>query len=112
MYLISVVLVLALAVFFQWRMKYEHTKFKIIGNIEFTRTVIVKHIDDSVEEFSYNSIKRIELEKHIPSLNIAESKSDYLTFILSLNFIDSGKECFVVSDKPMEVFNQKIPSHT
>jgi hypothetical protein len=101
MYSISVVLVLALTVFFQWRMKYENSKFKIIGDIEFTRTEIVKHIGDSVEEFSYDSIRRIELEKHIPAINIAESKSGYLTFILSLNFIDSGKESFVVSDKPM-----------
>jgi hypothetical protein len=101
MYSISVVLVLALAVFFQMRMKIENRKMKIIGDIEFTRTEIVKHIGDSVEEFSYKSIRKIELEKHIPALNIAESKSGYLTFILSLNFMDSGKECLVVSDKPI-----------
>jgi hypothetical protein len=102
MYSISVVFTIALSIFFQLKMRAENRKLKIIGDIEFTRTEIVKHIGDSVEEFTYTSIKKIELEKHIPAVNIAENKSGYLTFILSLDFFDSGKERLVVSDKPMD----------
>jgi len=101
MYPIAVLLTLGLSVIYHLRMKYENSKLKVIGDIEFTRTEIVKHIGDSVEEFSYNSVQRIELEKHIPAINVTESKSGYLTYILSLNLIDAGRECFVFSDKPI-----------
>lgn len=102
MYSISVIITMALAFFLQFKMRSENRKLKVIGDIEFTRSEIIKHIGDSVEEFSYHSIQKIELEKHIPAVNMAESKSGYFTYILSLSFIDSRRESIVVSDKPLD----------
>jgi hypothetical protein len=42
------------------------------------------------------------LTKHIPAINSAESKSGFLTYILSFNFKDAHIENLVVSDRPLE----------
>jgi hypothetical protein len=73
----------------------------IIGDIEFTTTGIVKHIGDSSTEYKYDSIETIELLRHIPAINAAESKSGFFSYILTLYFKDSHKESIVVSDRPL-----------
>ena len=88
--------------FFYRKLKSENKKIIAIGDIEFTRTCIIKRIGDTSEEFSYDSIKGIELQRHIPALNAAEGKSGYYTYILSVDFMDSHQENFVVSDRPVE----------
>ncbi len=83
-----------------FKLKSENKKIKIIGDIEFTKTCIVKHIGDSLTETTYDSIKSVELQKHIPALTIKESKSGFFTYILSIYFKDSHKETLIVSDRP------------
>jgi len=86
--------------FFHFKLKSENKKLKSIGDIEFTRTSIIKRIGDSYTETSYDYIDSVELQKHIPALTINESKSGFYTYILSLNFKDSHKETLIVSDLP------------
>jgi hypothetical protein len=88
--------------YFYHKLKGENKKIKIIGDIEFTRTSILKHLGDSFTEFNYAIIKTIELIPHIPALKAADSKSGFFTYILSLDFKDNHKESLVVSDKPLE----------
>ncbi len=102
LYPVTILIVLAITMYFQLKFKSENRKITTIGDIEFTRTGIIKHIADSITEFNYVSISSIELTKHIPALNASESKSGFLTYILSLNFKDAHSEKLVVSDKPFE----------
>ena len=88
-------------VFFR-KFKSENKQYAKIGDIEFTKTSIIKRIGDSVSETSYDSIESIELRKHIPAMTIFESKSGFYTYILSIEFKDSHKENIVVSDLPLD----------
>jgi len=82
------------------KLKSENKNIKTIGDIEFTRTCIIKRIGDSLTETTYDSIYSVELQKHIPALTIKESKSGFFTYILSIYFKDSRKETLIVSDRP------------
>jgi hypothetical protein len=82
------------------KIKTENNKYKTIGDIEFTKRRIIKHIGDTFSETSYSSIESIELKKHIPALTISESKSGFYTYILSIKFKDSHKDSLIVSDRP------------
>ena len=82
------------------KLKTENKNIKTIGDIEFTKTCIIKRIGDSITETTYDSIDSIELQKHIPALTIKESKSGFFTYILSIYFKDSRKETLIVSDRP------------
>jgi hypothetical protein len=82
------------------KLKSENKNIRTIGDIEFTRTCIIKRIGDSLTETSYDSIDSVELQKHIPALTIKESKSGFFTYILSIYFKDSRKETLIVSDRP------------
>ena len=84
------------------KLKSENKNIKIIGDIEFTRTCIIKRIGDSLTETTYDSIDSVELQKHIPALTIKESKSGFFTYILSIYFKDSRKETLIVSDRPSD----------
>ena len=99
--LILMITLVGFYLFFHSKLKSENENFKTIGDIEFTKTGIIKRIGDSFSENSYESIESIELQKHIPALTISESKSGFYTYILSLNFKDSHKEKIIVSDRPL-----------
>jgi hypothetical protein len=101
-YLLTFLVVGGFFYYLYFRLKAENKKIKIIGSIEFTRTCIVKHIGDSVTEFNYDNIRTIELTPHIPAVEVAESKSGYFSYILTLDFKDDHKENLVVSDKPLD----------
>jgi hypothetical protein len=101
-YLVTILVVGGFYYYFYFRLKAGNKKIKAIGDIEFTRTCIVKHIGDSSTEFNYSSIKTIELMRHIPALKVSDSKSGFFTYILTLDFKDDHKENLVVSDKPLE----------
>jgi hypothetical protein len=75
---------------------------KTIGDIEFTRTEIIKRIGDSITEYNLQSITGLELERHIPSVTAKDSKSGYFSYILRIIFNDSSTESLVVSDKPID----------
>jgi len=82
------------------KLKSENKNIRTIGDIEFTRTCIIKRIGDSITRTTYDSIDSVELQKHIPALTINESKSGFFTYILSIYFKDSRKETLIVSDRP------------
>ena len=84
------------------KLKSDNRKIKTIGDIEFTQTGIKKHIGDSISEYSYQSIKSIELQKYIPAATITESKSGYFSYLLSITFQDLHKETIVISDLSTE----------
>lgn len=100
-YLITTIGIVVFYLYFYHKLKVENQKIQTIGDIEFTRTSVVKHIGDSTTEFNYDSIKTIELIRHIPALNATESKSGFFSYILSLYFNDDHKESLVVSDRPL-----------
>jgi hypothetical protein len=78
----------------------KHTK--AIGEIEFTRTCIKKKIGDFMTEYEFSSIKKIELQKHFPEINMISGLSGNFTYILKIIFINSTSESLVVSDKPID----------
>ncbi len=82
------------------KLKSENKSIKTIGDIEFTKTGIIKQIGDSLSEIKYDSIKSIGLQKHIPALSYKEGKSGFYTLKLSINFKDFRSETLIVSDRP------------
>jgi hypothetical protein len=82
--------------------KLKNEPLKTIGEIEFTRTEIKKRIGDSINEYNFQLIKELELEKHIPSTTAKNSKSGYFSYILKIVFNNSTTESLVVSDKPID----------
>jgi hypothetical protein len=105
-FLLSLMIVLPIStliyLFLFLRLKNVPRKLKTIGYIEFTRTTIKKRIGDSITEYNFQSIKRLELERHIPSVTYSDSKSRYFSYILKIIFNNSSIESLVVSDKPIE----------
>lgn len=95
-------LILGFTIYLNHKLKSDLKQIKIIGDVEFSRRGIKKRIGDSVVEYEFSTIKRIELQKHIPSISPAESKSGYFSYILKIMFINTSSETFVVSDKPFE----------
>jgi hypothetical protein len=85
---------------FYIRLKSENSDIKAIGDIEFTKTGIIKHLGDTLTETKYDSIHSVEIQRHIPALTMKESKTGYFTYILSICFKDSRKENLIVSDRP------------
>ena len=75
---------------------------KTIGEIEFTRTSIRKKIGDSLTEYDFQTIKKIELQKHLPFVGISGTLSDNVTYILKLIFRNSSSESIVVSSQPID----------
>lgn len=91
---------LAFYLYLYFKLKSDNRKIESIGDLEFTRFGIRKHIGDSMEEFNYKSIIYLELKKHIPAVTMTESKSGFFTHLLSITFSDMHKETLVVSDLP------------
>jgi len=100
--LILMIVLVGSSLFIHFKLRSENEKIKTIGDIEFTRTCIIKRIGDSYTETSYDSIDTVELHKHIPALTVSEAKSGFFTHILSLNFKDLHKETLIVSDRPLD----------
>jgi hypothetical protein len=98
--LILIIILCGLYLLLYLKLKSENKNIKTIGDIEFTRTCIIKRIGDSLTETTYDSIDSVELQKHIPALTINESKSGFFTYILSIYFKDSRIETLIVSDRP------------
>ena len=88
-------------IYMHLKLKSDLKNIKTIGDIEFTRTGIRKRIGDSFAEYDFNTIEKLELQKHIPSITISRGKSSYFSYILKIIFINSSSESLVVSDKPV-----------
>jgi len=100
--LLIIVLPISTAIYLFLLHKLKNDQIKSIGEIEFTRTMIKKRIGDSITKYDFQTIKGLELEKHIPSVTAKDSKSGYFSYILRIFFYNSSTESLVVSDKPID----------
>ena len=75
---------------------------KSIGEIEFTRTSIRKRIGDSITEYNFQTVKKFELQKHLPTVGISGNLSENFTYILKIIFLNSSSESIVVSSLPID----------
>src|SRR3989339_372861 len=75
---------------------------KVIGEIEFTRTSIRKKIGDSVTEYYFHTVKKLELQKHLPTVGLSGTLSDNFTYVLKIIFLNSPSESMVVSSQPID----------
>lgn len=78
----------------------QFKKFKTIGEIEFTRTSINKIIGATILKYDFQNLIGLDIERHIPSVTMRDSKSGFLTYILRIRFKDLSSISIVVSDKP------------
>lgn len=85
-----------------YKLKSDLRRIKTIGDIEFTRSCIKKRIGDSLTEYDFDAIEKIELQKHIPSVNAGGGKTGYFSYILHIVFHNSSTESLVVSDRPAD----------
>jgi len=100
--------VLGIAYFFLLRkLRSAINKIKPIGDIEITRSSVIKRIGDAITRYDFESIKEIRLTKHLPATRIRESKSGYFSYILRIIFHDIPDDTIVVSDRSID-HNHKI----
>jgi hypothetical protein len=91
-----------LYVWLYYRLKSDLKRIKTIGDIEFTRSCIKKRIGDSLTEYEFGSIEKLELQKHIPSVNAGGGKTGYFSYILTIMFINSSSESLIISERPAD----------
>lgn len=94
--------VLGLYIWLHYKLKSDLKRIKTIGDIEFTRNCIKKRIGDSLTEYEFRTIEKLELQKHIPSIDSGGAKNGYFSYILNIIFINSSTESLVVSDRPVD----------
>jgi hypothetical protein len=94
--------ILVIAIYFNKKLKSDLKQIKTIGDIEFTRSGIKKRIGDSLTEYEFTSIEKLELQRHIPAVTPRDSKSGYFSYILKIVFANDLTESLVVSDKPVD----------
>lgn len=99
--LLTAVPFLGFYIYLYSRIKNRLSHIKTIGDIEFTRKGIRKRIGDSMTEYDFQTIRQLDLEKHIPAANRGSTKSGYFSFILKIVFVNSSSESLIVSDKPV-----------
>ncbi len=93
---------LGLIIYFLFRLGSKIKNLKIIGEIDFSRTSIRKRIGDSLTEYQFQTIKKFELQKHLPVVGISGTLSDNFTYILKIIFLNSSSESMVVSSRPID----------
>ena len=81
------------------KLKRETKKIKVIGEIEFTTSLLRKRIGDSLTEYNYQTIKEIEIQKHIPVTSAIDLQNGYFSYILKIIFTDLHSESIVISNK-------------
>jgi hypothetical protein len=95
-------IVTGLSVWLYYKLESDLKRIKTIGDIEFTRSSIKKRIGDSLTEYEFRSIEKLELQKHIPSVNVGGGKTGYFSYILTIIFINSPSECLIISERPAD----------
>jgi len=101
-FLITFPVITGITVYLFSILKSAQDKIKVIGELEFTRTFIRKKIADSVTEYDYESIDKIELQRHLPSVTITGYSGEYFSYIIKILFRNSHTEQLVVSNKSIE----------
>jgi hypothetical protein len=104
--LISVPVLSLIYIFLIRKIRSDITSMKTIGEIEITQSYLKKRIDDSAEEYNFQTIKELTLSKHLPATRPKESKSGYFSYILEIVFKDGRKESMVVSDRSVDHNNK------
>jgi hypothetical protein len=101
-YFIILLVAIVIYIFLIWRLRQTTKQIKTIGDIEFTTIGIKKRIGDSFQEYNYQMIKEIEVQKHIHATSIKESKSGFFSYILKITFKDAGSESIIISDRSID----------
>ena len=93
---------LGLYLWLYYKLKSDLKRIKTIGDIEFTRSCIRKRIGDSFTEYEFRTIEKLELQKHIPSVNGGGGKTGYFSYILTIMFFNSPSESLIISESPAD----------
>lgn len=94
--------VLGLYIWLHYKLKSDLKRIKTIGDIEFTRSCIKKRIGDSFTEYGFGTIEKLELQKHIPSIDPGGGKNGYFSYILTIIFNNSSSESLIISERPVD----------
>jgi hypothetical protein len=100
--LIIVIPLFGFYIFYFSKLGSKIKNLKVIGEIEFTRTSIRKKIGDSITEYYFHTVKKFELQKHLPTVGLSGTMSDNFTYILKIIFLNSSSESMVVSSQPID----------
>lgn len=84
------------------RIRRQMKKTAVAGELEFTKGGMKKRLGDTLTEYDYNSVRRLDLRKHFPNLWFSNSSSGYFSHILTITFLNNTTESLVLSDKPLE----------
>ena len=102
MFLTLVPIALGLYLWLYYKLKSDLKRIRTIGDIEFTRSCIRKRIGDSFTEYEFRTIEKLELQKHIPSIDSAGGKNGYFSYILTIIFSNSSSESLIISERAIE----------
>ena len=102
MFLTLVPTALGLYLWLYYKLKSDLKRIRTIGDIEFTRSCIRKRIGDSFTEYEFRTIEKLELQKHIPSIDSAGGKNGYFSYILTIIFSNSSSESLIISERAIE----------
>jgi hypothetical protein len=80
-------------------MRKRTREIRQIGTLEFTRTMIKKEIGDLTGEYPFDTINKIEVERHIRAFTVFQSTTGYITYIIRIIKNDMTEEMFIVSDR-------------
>jgi len=94
--------VLGLYIWLHHKLKSDLKQIKTIGDIEFTKSCIKKRIGDSLTEYEFREIEKLELQKHIPSIDSGGGKNGYFSYILTIIFNNSSSESLIISERPAD----------
>ena len=100
--LIIIIPLIGFYIFYLSKLGSRIKNLKVIGEVEFTRTSIRKKIGDSVTEYYFHTVKKFELQKHLPTVGISGTLSDNFTYILKIIFLNSSSESIVVSSQHID----------
>jgi hypothetical protein len=100
--LILVPTALGLYLWLYYKLKSDIKRIKTIGDIEFTRSCVRKRIGDSFTEYEFRTIEKLELQKHIPSIDPGGGKNGYFSYILTIIFSNSSSESLIISERPVD----------
>lgn len=98
---VLIIPIIGLYQFYFSKLRSKIKGIKTIGEIEFTRTSIRKKIGDSITEYKFQAVKKLELQRHLPTVGTSGTLSDNFTYILKINFLNQSSESMVVSSHPI-----------
>jgi hypothetical protein len=101
------VILILITVFLIKKIRKQSKQMLQIGTMEFTKSSIKIEIEDFKTEYHFDSVQKIEVEKHLQAVTVFESKSGYLTYILKIIHQNLKTDHFILSDRSID-FGQKM----